>query len=84
MNESEAILTSIAISTAMFNDDKPTRELLYETLEIEELKRVLRWTVRMSIHRHLAICALTGEDPIQAWQEHSLAIATGTEGKGEA
>lgn len=83
LNEHEAIQTAIAVSTAMLNNDKPGREMLYADLDTDDLKRVLRWTVRMSLQRHMALCQITGLDPIEAWQEQSLAMIAAHAAKTE-
>jgi hypothetical protein len=82
LNEHEAIEMALAVSTAMLNNDKTLREMLYEDLDVNDLKRVLRWTARMSIGRHLVLCEMTGSDPAIAWQEYSLGMLNAHEAKG--
>lgn len=74
LDEHEAIEMAIAVSTAMLNNDKVAREMLYEDLDTVDLKRVLRWVIRMSIGRHMALCQITGQDPAITWQKESLAM----------
>lgn len=83
LSEKEAIETAIAVSTAMLNNDKPGREMLYADLDTDDLKRVLRWTIRMSLQRHMVLCQLTGNDPMEAWKNESLAMAAAYEAKGD-
>lgn len=82
ISEQEARELTIALSTAMKNNDKPAREELYKDLEPDDLKRILRWTIRLSIMRHVALVQLTaqatGTDPQeldqQLWSMQALAF----------
>lgn len=46
LTEEEAQLSAIAFITAMLNDDKESRELIYQDYDAESLKRMMRWVAR--------------------------------------
>lgn len=68
MSQNDAIRMSVAVSTAMFKNDKTAREAVYADLTTDELKRTLRWTTRMFIQQFVAICQMHGQDPEEAWE----------------
>lgn len=70
MTQNEAIQTSLAVITAMIGNDKEAREEAYANLTEDELKRVLRWTIRQFITHFVVLAAIGGRDPIEAWQAY--------------
>ena len=82
ITENEAIKTSLAVTTAMINNDKMFREMVYGDLEADELKRVLRWTTRLLIQQFAANVVVTGGDVDnlpKVWQEWSMLMSDSLE-----
>lgn len=93
ISEEEARALSSAISTAMRHNDKQAREALYDGLGEDDLKRILRWTIRQSIHRHNVFIEMIGRvqqmtpDQMQQlnqelWEQQAIAFAAGGGGAG--
>lgn len=72
MTQNEAIQTVIALGTAFFEDDKESRDLVINMLDEDELKRVLRWSIRWMIGSFAQLYAIMGMDPKTAWQAAAL------------
>lgn len=72
ISEEEARATVIQLGTAMLNDDKATRELVYQDLDEDSLKRVIRWSMRMQLNFFAQLCGLIGLDPYQAWSRIAM------------
>lgn len=86
MTQNEAIQISLGIATAMKNDDKVAREMLYEGLSEEELKRVLRWTTRFMLRMFTSWCQSSGvpEEALEhIWISWIAGITSAIEQQGD-
>lgn len=79
ISENEAILTAMAIGSAMLNDDKPAREATYAELDTDELKRVLRWQTRNMLKFLIWLANMLEEDPHELWQKYCLGYQFNTD-----
>jgi len=71
--EEEAIHALMEIITAMSQDDKETREMLYADYTREDLQRILRWNIRWFLHFFYFSAAVTGEkDPKEALEKYFM------------
>lgn len=69
LTQNDAIQVLLGLGTAMINEDKEGREIVYKELSDEDLKRVLRWACRYWL-RSFAMCmTLQGADPRSSWEE---------------
>lgn len=76
LTQNEAIEVALGVATAMFNDDKEAREIMYADLDAEDLKRVLRWTTRYYIRFWATVHTFQGIDPLEAWSQFVMYINT--------
>lgn len=79
LSQNDAINTSLAIITAMMKNDKQTREFIYEDLDADDLKRVLRWTARQVGTLWFTSQALLAgvtepEAAIAAWDDYAATV----------
>lgn len=74
ITEKEAQKAVIALMTAMFNNDKDGRETIYEGMDEDSLKRIIRWAIRQNINHFAALSITMGKDPIEAWSEFAMMI----------
>ena len=81
ISEYEARSTVMQLGTAMLNDDKQAREMVYAELDEDSLKRVIRWSMRQLLFHFSSIAVMQGLDPMDAWSK--LAIALTMEEEGE-
>jgi hypothetical protein len=72
LTQNDAINLSIAITTAMLNGDKQTREFLYEDLDTDDLKRILRWNNRFLLNIFAVVVG--PENLKEAWQLQAQAL----------
>lgn len=77
MTEPEARAVVYALSTAMMEGDKESREMIYENLTNEELKKVLRWAMRKTLVQHAQLCGIIGLHYKETWQAEALQNALG-------
>jgi hypothetical protein len=77
MTEQDARSIVYALGTAMLNEDKPSREMIYEDLTNEELKKVLRWAMRQNLYNFAIIAAMNGMDIMEAWSTIAMNNAQG-------
>lgn len=71
----EAKEIALAVGTAMAENDKAAREMMYKDLSEEDLKKVLRWTTRWLINHVLILCTINGILFEQGWRHFALGIA---------
>ena len=76
LTESEAKQMVVGVATAMIQNDKQAREMVYGDLDTEELKRVLRWSVRWMVNSFMIVNVMQGIDPAQAWQDFAMGISS--------
>lgn len=81
ISQNEAIEVSLAVCTAMLTDDKQAREAIYDGLEAEDLKRVLRWTSRFYLGQFALFAKLSNVPTIEAWQAFCADAIVQIEGK---
>ena len=79
LTQNDAINTSLAIITAMMRNDKQTREFIYEDLDNDDLKRVVRWTARqvgtLWFMSQAALMDNTDSDKaIEAWEDYAKLV----------
>ena len=79
LTQNDAINTSLAIITAMMKNDKQTREFIYEDLDNDDLKRVIRWTARQvgTLWFMSQAAIMDNMDPeaaINAWEEYAALV----------
>lgn len=72
--EEEAKGIVVQLGTAMMNDDKELREVIYKELDPDSLRRVIRWSMRIQIHFFYQLCSLFGLDPKEAWSKIAMDI----------
>lgn len=75
ITEKEAQKSVIALMTAMFHNDKESREEVYKDMDEDSLKRIIRWAIRQNINHFAALAISVGKDPIEAWSEFAMMIA---------
>lgn len=81
LTQNDAINLSLAITTAMLNNDKQTREFLYEDLDVDDLKRVLRWNNRFLIN---TFAVLVGPENIhEAWATQAQVLREAAAASGD-
>ena len=74
ISEQEAQQAVIALGTAMIHDDKEGREAIYADMDVDDLKRIIRWTMRQNLSHFATLAMLSGKDPLQAWSEFAMAM----------
>lgn len=72
ISESEAKSIVMQLGTAMINDDKKTREMVYEGLDEDSLKRVIRWSMRIQLNFFFQLCHVFNLNPAQVWANIAL------------
>lgn len=77
ITEQEARGIVVQLGTAMIEDDKEVREIIYSDLDEESLKRVIRWSVRMQLHFFGQLCVLIGLNPVEAWSRLAMDLYNG-------
>lgn len=77
ISEAEAKATVMQLGTAMLDDDKETRELVYSDLDTDSLKRVIRWSMRMQLNFFIQLCYVYGINPQEGWQKLAMDIYNG-------
>jgi hypothetical protein len=76
LTQNQAIAASLAIAEAMKNNDKEMRELAYASMDVEDLKRVLRWQTRNFLNTFAVLCLLQDNEFEEAWKQYrSAALA---------
>ena len=63
ISENEAKLVINALLFAMIDNDKEAREIIYEDLSTDDLKRVIRWLCRMYLRTLWIVLSSQGYDP---------------------
>ncbi len=66
LSENEAKLVINGLLLAMIDNDKEAREIIYEDLSTDDLKRVVRWLCRMYLRTLWIVLSSQGYDPAVA------------------
>lgn len=77
LSEAEARSIVYGIGTAMLHGDKEAREMMYQDLDREELKKIIRWTMRQNLNNFAYVAISNGIDPEEAWKMAALGEAIG-------
>ena len=75
ISEAEAKEIVLQLGTAMLNNDKEAREMVYANLDTDSLKRVIRWAIRHNLHHFVLLTSMQGIDPYEAWKQLTLTMA---------
>lgn len=83
LSEEEARAIVYGIGTAMLHGDKDLREMMYEDLDRDELKKIIRWTMRQNLNNFAYVAITNGLEPEEAWKMAALGEAIGSIQKEE-
>lgn len=72
ITEQEAQKSVIALMTAMLDNDKQAREIVYSDMDEDSLKRIIRWAIRQNINHFATLCVMMNQDPIESWKEFAM------------
>jgi hypothetical protein len=75
ISETEARNVVFSLGTAMLNDDKEAREMLYSDLDNDSLKRVIRWAMRHNLQNFASLAIMSGYEPKDAWAQLATYIS---------
>jgi len=73
----------MSLVTAMSQNDKETREMLYADLTVEDLRRVLRWSIRWYLELFRDVALMGGVNPEEALKSFFLAYSLALTEKDE-
>lgn len=72
ISETEAKMLALSFITAMVNEEKEARETLYEDLDVESLKRMMRWVARFHWPMMHELAAKRGMTMQTFWQRNAI------------
>lgn len=84
ITEIEAKQAVVALGTAMLNDDKEARELIYSDMDADSLKRIIRWAMRQNLQNFAVISSMSGIDPKDAWAQLAMLISMTEDGDDDS
>jgi hypothetical protein len=84
ITETEAKQAVVALGTAMLNDDKKARELIYSDMDADSLKRIIRWAMRQNLQNFAVISLMSGIDPKDAWAQLAMLISMTEDGDDDS
>ena len=83
ITETEARQAVIALGTAMLNDDKEARELVYSDMDTDSLKRIIRWAMRQNLQNFAVISIMSGVEPTEAWSQLAMLMSYNEDGEDD-
>lgn len=85
LSEQESREALVQLTTAMMNNDKDIREMIYQDFSTDDLKRILRWSIRHNINMLFGLSQMASAmgDPRsietifnETWQQVAVKMVT--------
>ena len=83
ITETEARQAVLALGTAMLNDDKEAREIIYSDMDTDSLKRIIRWAMRQNLQNFAVISLMSGMEPKDAWAQLAMLMSITEDGEDD-